>query len=202
MVAVNTRSGSETGLPLLLHLEPSRRARMRFAGRRDPGWGWRGPGRLQEQSALAEPPKCTSAMRDDGHIKGIYFSSLEPDASSFLSRAESRLSMEFFLPFPKGVSQSQALGSSSVAKRKQISKHTPPSIPPFLGLLFPVPPPPIKDRKKKRFWSHQAMIYHSFRGVFSNINQHKPLSPPPPPQGISRLGKLERVSDGSRGKIP
>lgn len=118
-------------------------------------------------------------MLDDGHIKGIYSSSLEPDASSFLLWAESRLSMEFSLPFPRDVSQSQALGSSSVAKRKQISKHTPPSIPPFLGLLFPVPPLPIKDRNKKRFWSHQAMIYHSFRGVSSNINQHKPLSLPP-----------------------
>lgn len=116
-------------------------------------------------------------MLNDRHIKGMHFSSLEPDASSFLGQAEIRLSMEYSLPFPRDVSQSQALGSSSVAKRKQISKHTPPSIPPFLGLLFLVPPPPIKDRNKKRFWSHQAMIYHSFRGVSSNINQHKPLSP-------------------------
>jgi len=46
------------------------------------------------------------------------------------------------------------------------------------------------------------MIYHSFRGVSSNINQHKALSLPPLPQGSSRLGKLKRVSDGSCGKIP
>lgn len=140
-------------------------------------------------------------MLDDGHFKGIYFSSLEPDASSLLHWAESWLSMEFSLLFPRDVSQSQALGSSSVAKRKQISKHTPPSIPPFLGLLFPVPPPPIKERNKKIFWSHQTMIYHSFRGVSSNINQHKPLSPPPPPQGSSRLGKLKRVSVGLAAKF-
>lgn len=162
----------------------------------------RGPGSLQQKSAPAEKPKCTSVMLADRHIKGIYFSSLEPDASSFLCWAESRLSMEFSLPFPRDVSQKQALGSSSVAKRKQISKHTPPSIPPFLGLLFPVPPPPIKERNKKRFWSHQAMIYHSCRGVSSNINQHKTLSPPPLPQGNSGLGKLKWVSNGSCGKIP
>lgn len=147
-------------------------------------------------------PKHTSVMLNDRGIEGIYFSSLEPDASSFLCWAERRLSMEYSLPFPRDVSQSQALGSSSVAKRKQISKHTPPSIPPFLGLLFPVPPPPIKERNKKRFWSNQAMIYHSFRGVSSNINQCKPPSLLLPPQESSRLGKLKRVSDGSCSKIP
>lgn len=193
-------SGSVSGLPPLFCLEPSRWVWMQYPGKWTPKRPWKPAAKVY--SAPAEKPKCTSVMLADRHIKGIYFSFLEPDASSFLCWAESRLSMEFSLPFPKDVSQNQALGSSSVAKRKQISKHTPPSIPPFLGLLFPVPPPPIKERNKKRFWSHQAMIYHSFRGVSSNINQHKPLSPPPLPQGNSGLGKLKRVLNGSCGKIP
>lgn len=95
-------------------------------------------------------PKHTSVMANDRGIEGIYFSSLEPDASSFLCWAERRLSMEYSLPFPRDVSQSQALGSSSVAKRKQISKHTPPSIPPFLGLLFPVPPSSHQRKKQEK----------------------------------------------------
>lgn len=96
--------------------------------------------------------------------------------------------MEFSLPLPRNVSQRQALGSSSVAKRKQISKHIPTSIPaPFpphlLGLLFPVPPPPIKESNKKSLWSRQAMSSHSFRRLSSLLNNTRLLPCLPHPRG-------------------
>lgn len=94
-------------------------------------------------------PKHTSVMANDRGIEGIYFSSLEPDASSFLCWAERRLSMEYSLPFPRDVSQSQALGSSSVAKRKQISKHTP-SLHSPLPRPFVSSPPLLPSKKETR----------------------------------------------------
>lgn len=96
----------------------------------------------------------------------------------------------------------QILESSSVAKRKQISKHPLPSCSPShpisLLLVFHFFPSPaiIKGRKKRSLESHQIIICHS-----CDINAGNPHSTPLLPEGSAALDGycrfLKRLGENS-----